>query len=290
MTIAGKIGSFSRDDEHASDPGHGPVIAGGLFAASQGELPVGLILSKNSAGALIPYAEEADEVIGTGGSAATPVTSEAIGTGTGTAVVFSGALANDDIQPGSVTITATVSASPVTITDDGAGILRGAGGGIIDYETGTYSLIFATAPDNESSITAGYSHTPPAATFTGTLAAYPVEPGSVSVTDGVETFSDDGHGRLTGSAGGTGTVNYKTGVIAVSFNANVGNGTAITADYVREIAGVLDSKFNDDYEGSGNYIIHGTCRADVLKVGAVTKAAPSTTLLGRLQAKGIYAR
>jgi hypothetical protein len=39
----------------------------------------------------------------------------------------------------------------------------------------------------------------------------------VSVTDGVETFSDNLDGTLTGSAGGTGTINYTTGAISVTF-------------------------------------------------------------------------
>jgi len=54
---------------------------------------------------------------------------------------------------------------------------------------------------------------------------------AISVTDGVETFSDNRDGTLTGDAGGTGTINYATGAISVTFNANVGNSTNVTCTY-----------------------------------------------------------
>ncbi len=69
----------------------------------------------------------------------------------------------------------------------------------------------------------------------------------VSVTDGVETFKDDRNGNLVGSAGGTGTVNYATGVIDLTWGAGSAGG-AITCDYYHETStsnGVLD------FTGSG---------------------------------------
>lgn len=58
-----------------------------------------------------------------------------------------------------------------------------------------------------------------------------VLPGSVVVTDGTETFSDSGDGILTGDATGTGTVNYATGAVSVSFNAAPTTGTGnVTCD------------------------------------------------------------
>lgn len=50
----------------------------------------------------------------------------------------------------------------------------------------------------------------------------------VTFTDGTETFTDNLDGTLTGSAGGTGTINYTTGVYALTFAAAPG---AITATY-----------------------------------------------------------
>lgn len=54
---------------------------------------------------------------------------------------------------------------------------------------------------------------------------------AIEVTDGTETFTDNRDGTLTGDQGGTGTINYATGAISVSFNANVTNLTNVTVDY-----------------------------------------------------------
>lgn len=65
----------------------------------------------------------------------------------------------------------------------------------------------------------------------------------VRVTDGTETFVDDRNGNLVGNLGGTGTVNYATGAIDVTFNTAPSNLQAITADYYYEDAtsgGILD--------------------------------------------------
>lgn len=53
----------------------------------------------------------------------------------------------------------------------------------------------------------------------------------ITVTDGVESFIDNRDGTLTGSAGGTGTINYVTGAISVTFNTAVVNTTAILCTY-----------------------------------------------------------
>jgi hypothetical protein len=74
-------------------------------------------------------------------------------------------------------------------------------------------------------------------TFTGTLAWTPVRPldadygWSVTITDGVETFTDNGTGTLTGSASGTGTINYTTGEYNITFSVAPLNAASITANY-----------------------------------------------------------
>ena len=66
--------------------------------------------------------------------------------------------------------------------------------------------------------------------FSGTLAD-PVKTGTLSITDGVEIFSDNGDGTLTGDQTGSGTITYTTGAWSVTFNAAPAGGQAITADY-----------------------------------------------------------
>jgi len=51
---------------------------------------------------------------------------------------------------------------------------------------------------------------------------------NVTFTDGTETFNDNFDGTLTGDKGGTGTINYTTGVYAITFNASA---VTVTATY-----------------------------------------------------------
>lgn len=125
--------------------------------------------------------------------------------------------------------------------------------------------------------------------FTDTLAKAPVLPGSVTVTDGTENFTDDGLGRLAGDDGGSGTINYGTGAIAVTFDAAVTNAQAITADYERNPVGVLDMDVDTDTNNTAMYIVHGSFLLSVAKVGASAEAAPTTALLTTLRNKGIFA-
>lgn len=59
-------------------------------------------------------------------------------------------------------------------------------------------------------------------TYTHTAAKKPIRAGSLTVTGpgaGAEVFTDNADGTLTGDKGGTGTVNYTSGAISVTFNA-----------------------------------------------------------------------
>jgi hypothetical protein len=67
--------------------------------------------------------------------------------------------------------------------------------------------------------------------YNGTLVFKPILAGSFSVTDGLETFTDDGLGVLTGNLGGSGTINYVSGAYSITFNANVLDEAAITSTY-----------------------------------------------------------
>jgi len=63
----------------------------------------------------------------------------------------------------------------------------------------------------------------------GTLASPPVRPTSLRITDGVETFRDDGKGGLIGNQGGTGSIIYATGAYRVNFATPPAG--AVSADY-----------------------------------------------------------
>jgi hypothetical protein len=74
-------------------------------------------------------------------------------------------------------------------------------------------------------------------TYSGTLAETPVIRASGGVvfsdTDMVphEQFIDDGHGVLTGSDGGSGTIDYDTGDWEITMNADPGNARVYEANY-----------------------------------------------------------
>ena len=68
---------------------------------------------------------------------------------------------------------------------------------------------------NQSTATYGDGFT---FSFSLTAPSIPIVPGSVIVTDGVEVFGDNADGTLTGSQGGSGTINYTTGAYTVVFN------------------------------------------------------------------------
>jgi hypothetical protein len=69
------------------------------------------------------------------------------------------------------------------------------------------------------------------AIYNGTLVFKPILAGSFSVTDSLETFTDDGLGVLTGDLGGSGTIDYVSGAYSVTFNTDVLDGEAVTSTY-----------------------------------------------------------
>lgn len=93
----------------------------------------------------------------------------------------------------------------------------------------------------------------PGTTFTGTLAFRAGQTKrtclDVSVTDGVETFADNMDGTLTGNLGGTGTINYTTGAISVTFHTAVlAVNVTVTYRYVNET----------DSGGIANFVVPGS--------------------------------
>lgn len=104
-------------------------------------------------------------------------------------------------------------------------------------------------------------------TYGGTLEAIPIVPGSLIITDGTETFTDNGDGTLTRDpvAGGTNTINYVTGVWAVEFDAAVAANTNISARYTpnvdRPIMGIKN--WVSEVDGSASLVVMDTRRASL---------------------------
>lgn len=88
--------------------------------------------------------------------------------------------------------------------EDKTGIYRS----YIDSQT--YTTVTAEARHSGNGSTTAFSGTLSAVTGKRTCFA-------VTFTDGTETFTDNNDGTLTGSAGGTGTINYSSGAYSITF-------------------------------------------------------------------------
>lgn len=122
-------------------------------------------------------------------------------------------------------------------------------------------------------------------TFAGELGE--LVPGGLSVTDGVEAFTDDGFGGLTGDAGGSGKVNYQTGVFTVTFQSAPAAAAPVSASYQPALQGVLD---RPAAAGAVNceVLVHGKVTRGELKVGVAAQAAPDAGQLYALERLGIW--
>lgn len=69
-------------------------------------------------------------------------------------------------------------------------------------------------------------------TFAHVAAHVPIKPGSLTITAGAVTGTDNGAGQITGAGIAAGsTVNYATGAISVTFSIAPANAAAITGAY-----------------------------------------------------------
>ena len=101
------------------------------------------------------------------------------------------------------------------------------GGRMFDARTGPSGNYHYTDEVIEEEVCA--TGTGIAGPYAFTLAWTPVRAGTFKITDGTQEVTDNGNGTLIGA--GTGTINYSTGAVAVTFTAAVANGTSITADH-----------------------------------------------------------
>jgi hypothetical protein len=68
-------------------------------------------------------------------------------------------------------------------------------------------------------------------TFTYALVPTPIRPSTVQITSGSVTATDDGNGNLTGTGVSSGTVNYATGAVSITFATAPANLVAVQAQW-----------------------------------------------------------
>lgn len=146
--------------------------------------------------------------------------------------------------PGSVRIVYRALGNTYSLTDDGAGNLKGNGSGTVSYTTGSVSVTLQALPDDRSAVVfywgpnqafsnrsgqAGFR--PP--TVRLTLEHQFVEAGTVAVTwtsgGVVKTATDNGLGGFTGA--GTGAINYVTGELFLEPSAFPDAGAQYQIEY-----------------------------------------------------------
>ncbi len=176
------------------------------------------------------------------------ITGELLAALAASATEYRGRLQFKNLVPGSLLI--TEAGALADVEDDGNGNLTevgtGTARGTVNYVTGTIDLTWGAAATEPVSIDYQHNDSEDFASagqttiFTGATApagAYPealqlgfgrVVPGSVSITDGVETFVDDGKGNMIETTGGIasveGTIDYATGLVTLT------GGTGTLAD------------------------------------------------------------
>jgi hypothetical protein len=193
-----------------------------------------------------------------------PIRTESVGTGDGSTVSFSHTAAQLPIVPGSVAI--SVAGSPQTMYDNGQGILYGSQltyqsppgtdngvTGTVNYATGAIVATYTVAPLNTAAITAAYQYWKlipnsyalkkavvaelvatgdgATVTFTHTLASHPLSPGSFNGTAAAIKFTDNSLGAITGTGIASGTINYTSGAISITFSVAPASGVLAYANY-----------------------------------------------------------
>lgn len=195
------------------------------------------------------------------------------------------------------------SALDESFADNGLGGLTGSAGGTgtVDYATGAVSVTFGSAPGAGRTILANYvraqTFAPMATglrgngshkTFSFTLPYVPVAVSTVTVTDGVESFTDDGAGNLTGSAGGSGTVNYTSGAVSVTFNAAPANLASIQTGWRARRPGPYRLRYEwraHDHQSAALLVQHRDTRTLGPTVYGVQHSGKGARFVATLQAK-----
>ncbi|MBF0589398.1 MAG: hypothetical protein HQL53_09730 [Magnetococcales bacterium] len=155
-----------------------------------------------------------------------------------------------------------------------AGLLvsRNAGDEVIPYQGGVQEVIGT----GDGSIMA----------FDGVATGGMIHPGSITITDGTQVLTDDGRGALGGD--GSGSVNYKTGKVSVTFDAAPGAGVDVSIIWANRLVGVLLREMDTATNHAALVIVHGTVVKDGLLLSDDT--TPSQTDIDRLVELTIYPR
>jgi len=123
--------------------------------------------------------------------------------------------------------------------------------------------------------------------FSASLSPAPVLPGSVKIDNNntsAQSLVDDGNGRLMGD--GSGTVNYKTGEVAVSFTTAPASGKTVLIAHKTAPIGVNVDACDTEEDESAKVLVHGTVNSDCVLTGS---SAADAEDIAALKAIGVFA-
>lgn len=171
-----------------------------------------------------------------------------IGTGDGTTTTFTYTLPYCPIKPLNVKLTFISNLTEYTVEDNGYGVLKGTNGdGTVDYTTG--AIVFNTEIYYDNSVIAGTGNgSTKTFTYTPNVLYTPLKQNSTVIKYiisgtlyvATDTPTDSTYGTLSGQSC-TGTINYVTGQIDLTFASAPANETTIQYSYKFKKTTVPDS-------------------------------------------------
>jgi len=131
-------------------------------------------------------------------------------------------------------------------------------------------------------------------TYAGAGFPGPVAPTTVVVTHGDQSLQDDGSGRLYGD--GTGTVNYITGAVAVTFDAAPASDSGAPVVAARGVPMAVATRYantelNDDDEAIDDVVtclVFGCVVRDRVNVGGAALGNTDAELLAKANIHALY--
>lgn len=114
---------------------------------------------------------------------------------------------------------------------------------------------------------------------------YPIVPGSVEVTAGAVTGNDNGQGAITGTGIASGTIDYATGDISVTFDSAPGGAVDISVAFEQYQSG--NKRWNQMKDLYGEIAVEMPETTNLLVLGS-NDGTTFTTLYSRTAASGIH--
>jgi hypothetical protein len=177
------------------------------------------------------------------------INDETLGTGDGSTTSFSSTLNYYPVKPYNVKLSFTSASTEYTLEDDGYGTLLGTNAtGIINYDTGAVTVNMEFYYEVSETLGTGDGST---TSFSYTTTYSSIKENSILIkyiiSGTTYTASDNGSGTIVGTSV-TGTINYTTGEVTLTFTLAPANSTNIVITYSYNKTTIPDNGTTIDVE------------------------------------------